>query len=269
IHSVAGALRGEKGIIDARPFRAPHHSISEAGLVGGGSRPRPGEVSLAHHGVLFMDEFAEFRRPALEALRQPLEDGVVCIARARTRATFPARPMLVAAMNACPCGYKSHPRQRCRCSPQQVARYHHKLSGPLLDRLDVHVRVLPVEVRALSGTGNAEPSASVRSRVVAARERQLARYAAGVTRHRTNAELSLEELEAVAPLEREPRRWLENTAHELGWSARAWVKILRVARTVADLEGSEPLLLGHLEEATLGRLLDSGRLAAGARDEAT
>jgi magnesium chelatase family protein len=236
IYSVAGALHYERGIIDMRPFRAPHHSISEAGLVGGGSRPRPGEVSLAHHGVLFMDEFAEFRRSALEALRQPLEDGVVNIARARSHATFPARPMVVAAMNACPCGYKGHPRQSCRCSPHQVARYHQKLSGPLLDRLDVHV-------------------------VIAARDRQLARYAAGVTRHRTNAELSLDELEAVAPLERDARRWLERTANDLGWSARAWVKILRVARTAADLEGNVRLGLCHLEEATLGRLLDSGRLA--------
>jgi magnesium chelatase family protein len=180
-----------------------------------------------------------------------------------------ARPMLVAAMNACPCGYRSHPRQSCRCSRQQIARYHHKLSGPLLDRLDVHVRVLPVEVQALSGTGDAEPSSSVRARVVAARERQLQRYAAGVTRHRTNAELSLEELEAVAPLERAARRWLEKTAHDLGWSARAWVKILRVARTIADLEGTEPLRLGPIEEAALGRLLDSGRLTALGSEEAS
>jgi magnesium chelatase family protein len=261
IHSVAGTLRNEKGIVDSRPFRAPHHSISEPGLVGGGSRPRPGEVSLAHHGVLFMDEFAEFRRSALEALRQPLEDGIVCIARARTCATFPARPLVVAAMNACPCGYRSHPRQRCRCSPQQIARYHQKLSGPLLDRLDVHVRVLPVEVRALSSAADGESSASVRARVIAARERQHARYTARLTRRRTNAELSLDELDSVAPLERDARRWLEQTAADLGWSARAWVKILRVARTAADLEGSTRLALRHVEEASLGRLLDSGRLA--------
>jgi magnesium chelatase family protein len=174
--------------------------------------------------------------------------------------------MVVAAMNACPCGYKGHPRQSCRCSPHQVARYHQKLSGPLLDRLDVHVRVLPVEVQALSGAANAESSDSVRARVVAARDLQLARYAAGVTRHRTNAELSLDELDAVAPLERDARRWLERTASDLGWSARAWVKILRVARTAADLEGNLHLCLRHIEEATLGRLLDSGRLATSGFD---
>lgn len=256
IHSVAGMLSLDQGMVDRRPFRAPHHSISEAGLVGGGSRPRPGEVSLAHHGVLFMDEFAEFRRGALEALRQPLEDGLVCIARARARAWFPARPMLVAAMNACPCGYRGHTRERCRCTPSHVARYQRKVSGPLLDRLDVHVRVAPVEVHALSRGSDGESSSVVRQRVVAARQRQQRRYESGETRHRYNAQLSLQELEQVAPLDERCRRELEIYTANLGLSARAYVKVLRVARTAADIEGSDRIHWLHLEEAIVGRLLD-------------
>jgi magnesium chelatase family protein len=256
IHSVAGALALDKGIVDTRPFRAPHHSISDAGLVGGGSRPRPGEVSLAHHGVLFMDEFAEFRRSALEAMRQPLEDGLVCIARARSRAWFPARPLVVAAMNECPCGFRGHARERCRCTSLQIARYRQKLSGPLLDRLDVHVYVRPVEVRELTRGEGGEPSAVVRERVLAARQRQLHRFEKGKTRHRTNAELSLGELEAVALLDDDSRTLLEQAATNLGLSARAFVKVLRVARTVADLEGSERVQGHHLSEAVQGRLMD-------------
>jgi len=254
IHSIAGVLPPERGLVETRPFRAPHHSISEAGLVGGGTRPRPGEVSLAHHGVLFMDEFAEFRRSALEAMRQPLEDGIVCIARARARAWFPARPMVVAAMNPCPCGYhKRPPPARCRCTPSRIARYHQKLSGPLLDRMDVHVNVEPVEIAALSRAGDGEPSADVRERVLGARSRQLQRYERGITRHRTNAELSLDELEAIAPLTQDARRMLETTARDLGLSARAWVKVLRVARSIADIEGTQRINSRHANEALMGR----------------
>jgi magnesium chelatase family protein len=256
IHSVAGVLARDKGMVDCRPFRAPHHSISQAGLVGGGSRPRPGEVSLAHHGVLFMDEFAEFRRSALEAMRQPLEDGVVCIARAQARAWFPARPMVVAAMNECPCGYRGHARERCRCTPAQVDRYRQKLSGPLLDRLDVHVRVRPVEVRELARLSHAESSQAVRERVLAARQRQLGRFERGDTKHWTNAELSLSELDTVAPLDDDGRDLLERSALRLGLSARAYVKVLRVARTIADLAGSDLILPVHVSEAVHGRLLD-------------
>jgi magnesium chelatase family protein len=256
IHSAAGVLPRDKGMVDRRPFRAPHHSISEAGLVGGGSRPRPGEVSLGHHGVLFMDEFAEFRRSALEAMRQPLEDGVVCIARARARAWFPARPMVVAAMNECPCGYRGHARERCRCSPAQVSRYHQKLSGPLLDRLDVHVHVRPVEVRELSSPSRGESSQTVRERVLAARQRQLRRFERGDTQHRTNSELSLAELEVVARLDAEGRDLLERSANRLGLSARAYVKVLRVARTMADLAGSEAVLPFHVSSAVQVRLMD-------------
>jgi magnesium chelatase family protein len=256
IHSIAGVLPRDKGIVDRRPFRAPHHSISDAGLVGGGGRPRPGEVSLAHHGVLFMDEFAEFRRSALEAMRQPLEDGMVCISRVRGTAWFPARPMLVAAMNECPCGYRGHERERCRCTLGQIARYRQRLSGPLLDRLDVQVHVRPVNVRELSRGQDGESSDTVRQRVLGARQRQLDRLQQGRTRHRTNAELSLRELETVAPLDPRCRQLLEDSANDLGLSARAFVKVLRVARTAADLDGSDAVLERHLSEAILGRLLD-------------
>jgi magnesium chelatase family protein len=258
VHSVAGLVSSEKGIVDIRPFRAPHHSVSEPGLVGGGSHPRPGEVSLAHNGVLFLDEFGEFRRAALEALRQPLEDGTVCISRARASAWFPARPLLIAAMNPCPCGFRAseHTTQVCRCSPAHVARYRQKISGPLLDRLDVHVRLPFVDLRSLSRGGPTESSASVRSRVIAARERQLARHRAGTTSRRTNGELPLQELKQIASLKAEGRKLLETSATQLGLSARAFVKVLRVARTIADLEGEESVQTPHVGEAIQGRLLD-------------
>jgi magnesium chelatase family protein len=259
VHSVAGLLRADTGIVDTRPFRAPHHTVSEPGLVGGGPSPRPGEVSLAHNGVLFLDEFAEFRRSALEALRQPLEDGTVCIARARTRAWFPARPLVIAAMNPCPCGYRNHPQQSCRCGPGQIARYREKLSGPMLDRLDVHVQLVPVDIQTLARSGESESSASVSARVLAARETQLARARAGVTSRRTNAELPLGELKQITRLERRSRELLEGAANQLGLSARAFVKVLRVARTIADLEGADRVSSHHVGEAIQGRLVLDGR----------
>lgn len=264
VHSVAGLVSPEKGIVDSRPFRAPHHSVSEAGLVGGGAHPRPGEVSLAHNGVLFLDEFAEFRRGALEALRQPLEDGVVHIARAHARAWFPARPVLVAAMNPCPCGYRGHPQQVCRCGAGQIARYREKLSGPLLDRLDVHVLLPPVEVHKLADATPGEPSRAVRERVVEARQRQLARHRNGLTDRRTNSELSLSQIKAIAAIDRDGQRLLESASNHLGLSARAYVKVLRVARTIADLEGEEKVATGHVAEAIQGRVLDRRERAGGA-----
>jgi magnesium chelatase family protein len=249
-------LPPEQGIVNERPFRAPHHSVSEAGLVGGSGVPRPGEVSLAHHGVLFLDELAEFRRGALEALRQPLEDGIVCIARARARAWFPARPLLVGAVNPCPCGYFSHPRRRCTCSEETRQRYRARLSGPLVDRIDIHVAVPPVEVSALTAPRHGESSETVRTRVNRARAVQLERAATLGFTGRVNAALSGRELERAAPLDRTSQRLLEIAADKLGLSARAFVKVLRVARTIADLEGEVRVRQPHVAEAIQGRLLD-------------
>lgn len=256
IHSVAGTLPGDTGIVTRRPFRAPHHSVSEAGLVGGGEVPRPGEVSLAHHGVLFLDELAEFRRPVLESLRQPLEDGKVSIARARARASFPARPLLVAAVNPCPCGHLGHPRLPCRCSPGVRDRYRSRLSGPLLDRIDIHVNVPPVEIAALVRARRGESSAEVRARVLQARGRQRERARALGLQAHVNAALPGAQLEQVVQLDDESRRVLTEAAHRLGLSARAFGKIVRVARTIADLDAEERVTADHVKEAVLGRIID-------------
>jgi magnesium chelatase family protein len=256
IHSVAGSLPLDSGIVRQRPFRAPHHSVSEAGLVGGGDVPRPGEVSLAHHGVLFLDELAEFRRSALEALRQPLEDGKVCIARARARAWFPARPLVVAAVNPCPCGHYGHPRLTCRCSEAVRERYRSRLSGPLLDRIDIHVNVPPVEVAALVRSGGGESSSNVRQRVIAAREHQKQRAARLRLHGYLNAALPAADLDKVVVLDSDSRRLIEAAVTRLGLSARAFTKVLRVARTVADLDGEETVRAAHVAEAIQGRILD-------------
>jgi magnesium chelatase family protein len=256
VHSVAGLIEAEKGVVTRRPFRAPHHTVSEQGLVGGGDVPRPGEVSLAHNGVLFLDELAEFRRSALEALRQPLEDGRVCIARVRARAWFPARPMVVGAVNPCPCGYFGHPARACRCSPKRRRAYHQRLSGPLLDRLDVHVTLPPVEVAALVGAHEAEGSASVRARVLAARAVQAERYANGETSERLNATVPPKELGRIASLDGASKRLVAAAVRELGLSARAYTKVLRVARTIADLDGTPTVRGPHIAEAIQGRLID-------------
>ncbi len=256
IHSVAGTLPMESGIVTQRPFRAPHHSVSEAGLVGGGDVPRPGEVSLAHHGVLFLDELAEFRRSAVEALRQPLEDGKVCIARARARAWFPARPLVVAAVNPCPCGHYGHPRLACRCTDAVRNRYRARLSGPLLDRIDIHVNVPPVDVAALVRKGGGETSEAVRARVIRARECQKARSKALKLHGYLNATLPSADLEKVVGLDAESRRLIEAAVNRLGLSARAFNKVLRVARTIADLEGDENVRAAHVAEAIQGRILD-------------
>lgn len=261
IYSVAGLLPNDRGVVCERPFRAPHHSVSEAGLVGGGDVPRPGEVSLAHHGVLFLDELAEFRRSALEALRQPLEDGFVHIARARARARFPARPLLIGAVNPCACGYYGHARLPCRCSQAERDRYRARLSGPLLDRLDIHVSVPPVEVSALVRAAHGESSATVRERVSGARAVQYARAARLELQHSSNALLSGAELDRVVQLGSESRRLIESAVNRLGLSARAFTKVLRVARTIADLEGEEQVRTAHVAEAIQGRILSpsSGR----------
>jgi magnesium chelatase family protein len=250
VHSVAGLTR-DRGLLAERPFRSPHHSVSDAGLVGGSNIPRPGEVSLAHHGVLFLDELPEFRRHVLDALRQPAEDGEVCIVRAARAVRYPAQFMLVAAMNPCPCGWYGDPRRACRCTLFELDRYRRRISGPLLDRLDLHVDVPAVPPAALPSTGSAEPSRAVRERVLAARERQAGRGGA-----RVNARLKGAALRRACPLDDAGRRLLGSAVERLGLSARAHDRILRVARTIADLEGSESIRTAHLAEAVQYRALD-------------
>lgn len=256
VHSVAGLLSPEQGMLVCRPFRAPHHTVSEVGLVGGGDPPRPGEVSLAHHGVLFLDELAEFRRMALETLRQPLEDGEITISRARSRATFPARPMIVAATNPCPCGFAGDPSGRCTCSADRVRHYRGRLSGPLLDRLDLHVALPPVDVAHLRSQQLGESSEAVRARVIAAREIQQARARSGETRALANAQLSPQEVERVALPDEAGLRLIAAAVERLGLSARAYGKLLRTARTIADLDGSTGVRAPHVAEAIQLRVLD-------------
>jgi magnesium chelatase family protein len=244
IHSVAGLLSSGSGLLGRRPFRAPHHTISHAALVGGGSLPRPGEVSLAHHGVLFLDEMLEFSRHVLEVLRQPLEEGRVTIARASRTAVFPARFVLVGATNPCPCGFEGDATRECRCTPQQVARYRGRLSGPLRDRLDLTVEMPPLPVASLGQGAAGEPSAAVRARVVAARERQLAR-AGG----RTNASLSPALMARHCRLDGAALGLLHAAAARLALSARGYDRLRKVARTIADLEGAEEIGQDHIAEA--------------------
>jgi magnesium chelatase family protein len=252
IHSVAGQLRPGVGLLTERPFRAPHHTISDVALVGGGSTPRPGEVSLAHHGVLFLDEMPEFDRRVLEALRQPIEEGRITVSRALRSVVFPARFVLVAAMNPCPCGYHGDPKRECRCTPQQTARYHGRLSGPLRDRIDLIVEVDAVPITELTEGPAGEPSAAVRTRVLAARQRQLAR----AMRARVNAQLAGVELKRAAPLDAAGRRLLERSAERLHLSARAFHRVIRVARTIADLSRAEAVTTEHLGEALQYRFVE-------------
>jgi magnesium chelatase family protein len=256
VHSVAGLLDADRGLLRERPFRSPHHTVSDAGLVGGGEPARPGEVSLAHLGVLFLDEVPEFRRSSLEALRQPLEDGWVTIARARSRATFPARPLLVATANPCPCGYAGDPVHRCTCSEERVRAYCARMSGPLIDRIDLHVSLPPVEVSALASRAPGERSAVVRDRVVRAREIQAARRLGGETSHDCNAALTSLDLDRVARPDERGTRLLLGAVERLGLSARAYAKVLRVARTLADLEGKTAVGAVHVAEAVQARIFD-------------
>jgi magnesium chelatase family protein len=256
IHSVAGLLRSSRTLVPARPFRAPHHTVSEVGLVGGGDHPRPGEVSLAHHGVLFLDELPEFRRASLEALRQPLEDGVVTISRAQGKATFPARPLVVGAMNPCACGLRGDGTDRCVCSPERVRSYRARLSGPLLDRIDVHIVLPPVSVDALQRGEGGEPTKVVRERVVRARSLQSERATRKEVHAGANALLAPRDLERVASLCERGRSLLGSAVTRLALSARAYGKILRVARTLADLEGSIAIRPPHVAEAIGYRTLD-------------
>jgi len=255
IHSVAGLLVPGSSLLAARPFRAPHHSVSDAGLIGGGSAPRPGEVSLAHGGVLFLDELPEFRRNVLEGLRQPMEDGVVTLSRAAMTLTYPARFTLVAAMNPCPCGYNGDPVRDCRCDPGLVERYLSRVSGPLLDRIDLQLRVPAVSIIELSGESVEEPSARIRERVEAARARQRVRFRSHGGLH-ANAHMGPRELRRFCGLDAAAEELLRVALTRLGLSARAYHRVLKVARTIADLAGADVVGVPHLSEAIQYRCLD-------------
>jgi magnesium chelatase family protein len=254
IHSVAGLLRPGEALLPVRPFRAPHHSISDAGLIGGGTVPRPGEVSLAHNGVLFLDELPEYRRNVLESLRQPLEEGTISITRVSAALTYPARVMLIAAMNPCPCGFLGDRIRPCVCSPAQIQRYRTRVSGPLLDRIDLHVEVPAVPFRDLAADERGEESASVRERVMRARARQVERYQG--SRAHNNAQLRTNQIRKHCRIDGPGRTLIEQAVARLGLSARAYMRILKVARTIADLEQRDSIAAEHVAEAIQYRSLD-------------
>lgn len=254
IYSAVGRLKPGQPLMATRPFRSPHHTISNAGLVGGGSTPSPGEISLAHNGVLFLDELPEFNRQTLEVLRQPLEDGTVTISRALSSTQFPAHFMLIAALNPCPCGYRGDPRRSCHCSPPQIERYMSKISGPLLDRIDIHIEVPAVAFRELSGGTPGTSSAEMRKQVMGTRQTQTARFDGSRTRH--NGQMTHRQTRQFCSLDDECRNLLKGAMSEMGLSARAHDKILRVARTIADLDQSSDIRSHHLTEAINYRILD-------------
>jgi magnesium chelatase family protein len=254
IYSAVGRLQPGQPLMARRPFRSPHHTISEAGLVGGGSTPTPGEISMAHNGVLFLDELPEFNRRTLEVLRQPLEDGRVTISRALNSTTFPAEFMLIAALNPCPCGYRSDPRRDCHCTTPQIERYMAKISGPLLDRIDIHIEVPSVPFKELSTGQPGTSSTQMREQVIAARELQHRRFLG--TRTRRNAQMSSRLIRKHCPLDDACLNILKGAVQELGLSARAHDKILRLSRTIADLDNSEPIKPDHIQEAVNYRMLD-------------
>ncbi len=256
IHSVAGVLDPGSGLVTQRPFRSPHHTISDAGLIGGGIVPRPGEVSLAHNGLLFLDELPEFPRNVLEVMRQPLEDHTVTIARASMSLSFPARFMLAAAMNPCPCGYFNDKSRECMCTPPMIQRYVAKISGPLLDRIDIHIEVPAVQYKELRGGAAAEGSAQIRARVMAARQIQQQRFSKAKEKIYSNAQMNTRQIRAHCELGADAERLLERAMQQQGLTARAHDRILKVARTIADLEGAEHMAVPHLAEAIQYRTLD-------------
>ncbi|MFP4522167.1 MAG: YifB family Mg chelatase-like AAA ATPase [Fibrobacterota bacterium] len=259
IHSVAGKTDSSSPLIATRPFRAPHHTISDAGLIGGGAYPRPGEVSLAHNGLLFLDELPEFKKNVLEVLRQPLEDGEVTISRAVTSITYPARFMLAVAMNPCPCGFLTDPRHQCNCTPEKIRRYIDKISGPLLDRIDIHIEVPALEYEDLSAKKNGESSEEIRSRVNTCREMQLERF-----RNKKNvfcnAHMESEDTAIFCELDKSGHALLSTAISKLGFSARAYDRVLKVSRTIADLAGSKKVLAPHIAEAIQYRNLDRKKM---------
>ena len=255
IYSAMGRLRPGQPLLIRRPYRSPHHTISDAGLIGGGSVPVPGEISLSHHGVLFLDELLEYNRRTLEVLRQPLEDGVVTISRALKSSTFPAEFMLIAALNPCPCGYHNDPRRNCRCSPMQIERYMSRISGPLLDRIDIHIEVPAVPLAELGSASEGSDSHGMRIQVVQTREKQLSRKT-GTSMPPLNGRLPSRQLRKVCPLDRASTEVLHNSVRRLGLSARAHDKVLRIARTIADLDNRSGINADDLMEAVNYRLLD-------------
>lgn len=254
IYSAAGMLPPRTGLMTTRPFRSPHHTTSYAALVGGGSVPRPGEISLAHNGVLFLDELPEFKRDVLEAMRQPLEDGVVSVSRVQAAVEFPARCMLVAAMNPCPCGFHGDPQQTCNCSQTAIRKYLQRISGPLLDRIDIHLEVPRLRQEELLNLEFGEPSTKIRERVVRARRRQLERLQPyGLV---CNAQMTSKMVREFCPISEEARAYLRTAVQRLGLSARAFDRIVKIARTIADLEGEASILLPHIAEAVQYRSID-------------
>lgn len=255
IHSVAGMLRRGSKLMSHRPFRSPHHTISPVALVGGGTSPKPGEISLAHNGILFLDEFPEFSRTVLEVMRQPLEDRHISVSRARYSIDYPASFMLVASMNPCPCGYYNHPTKRCTCMPGQVSKYLNRISGPLLDRIDIQVEILPVPFQRLSSEELSEPSEAIRERVVKARAIQEARYA-DEAEVNCNAQMNSRLIKKWCQLDDDTMKILEHAMTKFDMSARAYDRILKVARTIADLDGSASIGPLHMQEAVSYRNLD-------------
>jgi magnesium chelatase family protein len=259
---VAGKLAAGSYLVQTRPFRSPHHTISDIALIGGGSHPQPGEISLAHNGVLFLDELPEFKRSVLEVLRQPMEERMVSIARASMSLTYPANFMLIASMNPCPCGYFNHPTKTCSCPAGAVEKYLNRVSGPLLDRIDLHVEVTPVTHHELDRSTRASESNSIRERVLAARDIQKKRYEQSTNTY-TNAQISNKELAIFCPLDGNSKALLAAAMEKLNLSARAYHRIIKVSRTIADLAGAPNILPEHIAEAVQYRSLDRANWSAG------